>query len=81
MATTIDQAFREFSPNLKITNRQVSLLSERRKNVVAALRRKLSLHPESSKLIGSYDRRTMTRYLSEGDVDVMVVLHYGENKG
>lgn len=80
MATTIKQSFREFSSNLEITDRQTELVSERRKNVVAALRRELSLHPEESKLIGSYARHTLTRYLSEGDVDVMVILHYSDNK-
>lgn len=80
MATTITQAFNDYKSNLEIRNRQVTLVAERRKNVVAALAKGLFLHPEQSKLIGSYDRNTMTRYLKEGDVDVLVVLHYGENK-
>lgn len=81
MATTINQSFKEFASNLEIKDRQVGLVAERRKNVVDALAQKLTLHPgEPSKLIGSYDRNTLTRYLSEGDVDVMVVFHYGENK-
>lgn len=81
MATTISQAFSQFASNLEITDRQTSLVSERRKNVVNAVAQELILNSASpSKLIGSYDRSTLIRYLSEGDVDVMVVLHYGENK-
>lgn len=80
MATTISQAFREYSSNLELPDRQQSRVSERRGNVVAALGRRLSLHTEVSKVIGSWDRHTLTRYLSEGDVDVMVILHYGNNK-
>lgn len=81
MATTIKQAFSEYQSNLEITDRQVGLVSARRKNVVLAIQKKLSLHPDESKLIGSYDRQTLIRYLSEGDVDIMVILHYGNNKG
>jgi hypothetical protein len=80
VATTVEQAFREFASNLEITDRQASLVAKRRANVVAVLKAKLSLHPEESKVIGSYDRYTLTRYLREGDVDVMVVLHYGKHK-
>ena len=80
MATTIQQAFGEFLSNLEITDRQEALVSQRRRGTVAALARELTLHPEESKLIGSYDRHTLIRYLYEGDVDVMVILHYGENK-
>jgi hypothetical protein len=79
MATTIQQAFGEFLSNLEITDRQEALVSQRRRSTVAALARELTLHPEESKLIGSYDRHTLIRYLSEGDVDVMVILHHGEN--
>ncbi len=82
MATTVEQAFREFASNLEIKDRQVSLVSARRGNVVSALQSELSLHSNiPPKLIGSYDRHTLTRYLSEADIDVMVVLHYGDNKG
>jgi hypothetical protein len=82
MATTVEQAFRQFSSNLEIRDRQIGLVSDRRRNVVSALRRELSLlQDEPSKLIGSYDRHTLTRYLSEADVDVMVILHYGHNEG
>jgi hypothetical protein len=80
VATTITQAFREYASNLELRERQQSLVAQRRANVVAALRRRLSLHPEESKVIGSWDRHTLTRYLSECDVDVMVILHYGNNK-
>lgn len=81
MATTIKQSFSEFTSNLEIRDRQTALVSERRKNVVDAIAKKLALHSTSpSKLIGAYDRNTLIRYLSEGDVDVMVILHYGQNK-
>lgn len=79
MATTINQAFQEFSSNLELTDRQESLVSTRRQNVVKALREELKLHDEGGKVIGSWDRHTLTRYLHEADVDVMVVLHYGDN--
>ncbi len=81
MATTIDGAFAQYKSNLEITDRQETLVSTRRSSVVDALAAKLTLHPERSQLIGSYDRHTLTRYLKEGDVDVMVVLNYGDNKG
>jgi len=81
MATTISQAFLQYALNLEITDRQTSLVSERWKNVVNAVAQEFTLYPTSpSKLIGSYDRNTLIRYLSEGDVDVMVVLHYGDNQ-
>lgn len=80
MATTILQAFKEYASNLEITDRQINLVSQRRNNVVAAIKEYLSLYSTPSMLIGSYDRRTLTRYLSEGDVDVMVILHYGNHK-
>lgn len=81
MATSIQQAFRDFKSNLEITDYQTGLVSQRRNNVISAISRVLTLHPNTpSLLIGSHDRHTLTRYLSEGDVDVMVVLHYGENK-
>ena len=81
MATTILQAFQEYASNLEITDRQIDLVSQRRNNVVTVIKEYLSLYPTPSMLIGSYDRKTLTRYLSEGDVDVMVILHYGNNKG
>ncbi len=81
MATTIKESFRQFSSNLNITDKQTEAVSTCRKNVVGKIGGKLSLHPDQpSKLIGSYDRDTLTKYLSEGDVDVMVVLHHGNNK-
>lgn len=81
VATTIDGAFREYRTNLEITDRQETLVSTRRANVVKALRAELTLHSTTeSLLIGSWDRHTLTRYLSEGDVDVMVVLNYGVHK-
>lgn len=81
MASTVKESFNQFATNLNITDRQESIVSTCRKNVVAKLGEKLSLHPDQpSKLIGSYDRDTLTKYLSERDVDVMVVLHYGNNE-
>jgi hypothetical protein len=81
MAKTIRQSFQEFASNLEITDRQTTLVAERRGNVVAALGKKLTLYPSSpSKLIGAYDRNTLIRPLSEGDVDVMVVLNYGAHE-
>jgi Second Messenger Oligonucleotide or Dinucleotide Synthetase domain len=77
VATTIIQAFGEYASNLELRDRQQSLVAQRRANVVSVLRRRLSLHTEESKVIGSWDRHTVTRFLSEGDVDVMVILdHY-----
>jgi Second Messenger Oligonucleotide or Dinucleotide Synthetase domain len=78
MATSVEPAFHEFATNLEITNRQENVVSERRRTVVDALAAKLSLESERSKLIGSYDRHTLTRYLAEGDVDVLVVLSYND---
>lgn len=81
MATTIKESFRQFASNLNITDRQETIVSNCRNNVVDKIGDKLSLYTEQpSKLIGSYDRDTLIRYLSEGDVDVMVVLHYSDNK-
>lgn len=82
MATTVKGAFAEYKTNLQITDRQESLVSTRRTNVVNALARSLELSTSGpSYVIGSWDRQTLTRFLSEGDIDVMVVLHYGKNKG
>lgn len=81
MATTITQSFKDYASNLEITDRQESLVATTQKNVVDAIGNEISLHPDSkSQLIGSYDRNTLTRYLSEGDVDVMVVMHHGDNE-
>lgn len=81
MATTVEGAFRDFKVRLEITDRQEALVSQRRGGVVATLKRSLTLStaPESL-VIGSWDRHTLTRYLTEGDVDVMVILNYGVYK-
>ena len=80
MATTIKGAFDTYRSSLEITDRQTALVATRRKSVVDALAAKLTLHPtQPSLLIGSHDRQTLTKYLKEGDVDVMVVLSYGPN--
>lgn len=82
MATSVKQAFNEYAKNLNITDKQEKIVSNCRTNVVKKISQELSLHTEqTSKLIGSYDRDTMIRYLNEGDVDILVVLHYGENSG
>lgn len=47
--------------------------------MVAKIGAELFLHNEKARVIGSWDRDTLTRFLSEGDVDVMVVLHYQKN--
>ena len=80
MATTVKQSFKEYSSNLEITNRQQEKVSNCRNNVTNAIAKELTLNDERSKVIGSWDRHTLTRYLSEADVDVMVILHYGDNK-
>ena len=78
MATDIEKAFADFASALEITVKQEALVSDRRANVEKALRKKLVLHPsEEPNVTGSWDRNTLTRYLYEGDVDVMVILHYG----
>ncbi len=82
MAIDIEKAFGEFASNLEITDRQEKSVSDCRANMEKVLKEKLTLHPsEDPKVTGSWDRNTLTRYLFEGDVDVMVILHYGENKG
>jgi hypothetical protein len=81
MATTLRESFRQYARNLEITDNQSTIVSNCRRNVTTKLGAKLSLHDEKSKVIGSWDRRTLTRRLSEADVDVMVILHYGKNKG
>jgi len=81
MATTTKESFNQFATNLNITDNQGEVVSNCRKNVVGKISKELSLYTEqSSKLIGSYDRDTLIRYLTERDVDVMVVLNYGANK-
>jgi hypothetical protein len=81
MATTITSSFSEFSSKLNITDRQGTVVSNCHTNIVAKIKEKLDLNPDHpSKLIGSYDRDTLIRYLKDGDVDLMVVLHYGKNK-
>lgn len=81
MATTIQESFRQFANNLNISNKQEKTVSTCRNNVIGEIKKKISLYSDQpSKLIGSYDRDTLTRYLLEGDVDVMIVLHYQDNK-
>ena len=79
MAKTVTQAFADFKANLDITDWQAGLVSTRRQNVVSALGKELWLHSEGAKVIGSWDRHTLTRYLKEGDVDVMVALDHSRH--
>ena len=74
MAITIKESFKEFASNVNITDRQETVVANCKNNVVAKIKAKLSLHPEEARVIGSWDRDTLVRYLSEGDVDVMIVL-------
>lgn len=79
MATTIKEAFRQYGSNLNITDRQTTAVVNCKNNVVKVLGAKLNLHPDKARVIGSWDRDTLTRRLSEGDVDVMVILHYDKH--
>lgn len=79
MATTIAESFRQFASNVNITDRQVKTVSNCHTNVVNKIKAQLSLHQNSSRLIGSYARDTMPKYLKDGDVDVMVVMHFANN--
>lgn len=82
MAMTVTQSFAEFATNTNITDRQAQTVSGCRYNVVEKLKSEVELHPDQpSLLIGSYDRDTLPRLLSKGDVDVMVVMHYTHNAG
>jgi len=80
MATTVKEAFRQFASSVNITDRQEAAVAICKANVIAKIKAKLQLHSEEARVIGSWDRDSIIRYLSEGDVDVMVVLHYSQNK-
>lgn len=80
MATTIAASFKTYAGNLNITDRQATTVANCKNNMIAKIGAELSLHDQKARVIGSYDRDTLTRYLSEGDVDVMVILHYDDNK-
>lgn len=80
MANTIKQSFSDYASRLEITDRQESTVSIGRRNAVDAIKSEIELHEDESRVIGSWARNTLTRYLSEGDVDVMVIMHYGKNK-
>jgi hypothetical protein len=81
MAITVKESFKEFASNVNITDRQETAVANCKANVIAKIKAKLQLHNQEARVIGSWDRDTLIRYLSEGDVDVMVVLHYTANKG
>lgn len=81
MATTIEAAFAELRARLEITDRQASLVAERRANVTNVLQEKLTLDPAASPtVIGSWDRNTLIAPLSKADVDLLVVLNKREHK-
>lgn len=81
MAYTIKESFRIFKENLEITDRQLTIVSNCKTNVVKTLQdSSISLHEKKSLVIGSYDRYTLIKPLSSGDVDLLIILHYGNNK-
>lgn len=81
MAITIKKSFHEFKENLEITDRQATAVSNCRSNLVDAfIESYISLHNQQTRVIGSYDRNTLIRPLSSGDVDMMIILHYSDNK-
>lgn len=80
MATTTTSAFQQYATNLNLTDRQETIVANCKNNMVAKIGASLKLHDQQALVIGSWARSTITRYLSEADVDVMIVLHYGENK-
>lgn len=81
MAQTVEVAFAEWKSRLEITNRQESLVSQRRANVTSALQAKLLLDPAMSpQVIGSWDHNTLIAPLSQADVDLLVVLDKQEYK-
>lgn len=72
MATTIDQAFRQFRSNLEITTLQESTVSTRQQNVRDAVAGDFAVL--DTFLTGSYRRNTMIAPLSAADIDVFIVL-------
>lgn len=81
MATTVKQSFQKFKENLEITDRQSEIVSNCRTNLVATfIESHLSLHNQKTRVIGSYDRNTLIRPLASGDVDLMIILHHGDNE-
>lgn len=78
MATTVDEAFRQFKANLEITSLQESTTSTRQANVRDAVARDFVVL--ETFLTGSYRRNTMIAPLNKADIDVFVVLdpkYYG----
>lgn len=76
MATTVKTSFQEFKQNLEITNKQSEKVSTCRENLVKTfVDSHIRLHNKKSKVIGSYDRSTLIRPLSDGDVDIMIILY------
>lgn len=76
MATTVRESFRQYASNLNITDRQSTAVTNSKNNVIREVATELSLHEEKGRVIGSWARDTLTRYLSEGDVDILIVLNY-----
>ncbi len=81
MPTTVNQSFQKFKENLEITDKQSQAISNCRVNLVNVfVESHISLHNQKTRVIGSYDRNTLIRPLSNGDVDLMIILHYDDNK-
>jgi hypothetical protein len=79
MATPVEAAFWTFSGNLEILDKDADLLvAERQQRVEKLLRHSVTL--ARTAVIGSYHRNTMIRPLSEGDVDLLVLLDFGKYK-
>jgi hypothetical protein len=80
MATTTIAAFQQYATNLNLTDRQENIVANCKNNMVDKIGASLTLHDPQALVIGSWARSTITRYLAEADVDVMVILHYSENE-
>ena len=81
MATTVDAAFREWKSHLEITDRQESLVAQRRADIERILRGRLTLDATQNPLvIGSWRRNTLIAPLSQADVDLLVVLDLQAHK-
>lgn len=74
MAKTIAQGFELLKQNLEITSLQEETVSQRQKEVRAAIASEMTVL--DSFLTGSYRRNTMIAPLSEGDVDIFMVLDH-----
>jgi hypothetical protein len=73
MATTVGEAFRQFSSNLTITDLQESTVSTRQQNIRTAVENGLTVL--ETFLTGSYRRHTLVAPLKDADIDILVVLN------